>query len=88
MNSVDEIRGGAATHPGSNFGSVAIAQPGGFWFFEIDSLNVVERIKVETGNDLFALGLFSVRSSSGRGQLLFSAFCDVSYYGKHQSGLR
>ena len=71
MTSADAIRAGALSHPDSNFGTIALAKPEGFWFLEIDSLNVVERIKVETGNDMFALGLFSVRSSPGRGHFYF-----------------
>lgn len=51
--------------PGSNAGSVAIAQLGQFWFFEIDSAEVWNRIETETGNKI--PNTFRVRSSPGRG---------------------
>jgi hypothetical protein len=55
--------------PERNYGSVALAQAGGFLFFEIDSNDVLERIKDETGQTLPAT--FAVRSSPGRGHFYF-----------------
>ncbi|MFZ0884651.1 MAG: bifunctional DNA primase/polymerase [Candidatus Acidiferrales bacterium] len=52
-----------------NFGSVAKAEIGAVWFFELDLKSEVQRIKDETGNDLPETML--VRSRPGRGHFYF-----------------
>lgn len=48
-----------------NFGSIAQAQIGGVWFFEIDSMDVQARIEAETGQKIPET--MRVRSRPGRG---------------------
>jgi hypothetical protein len=55
--------------PGHNAACVAKAQLGGYWFFEVDSPEVCERILQETGNIMPAT--FRVRSRPGRGHFYF-----------------
>ena len=54
-----------------NFGSGALAKIGGYCFFEIDTNDVLDRIKAATGHDLAAEAKFLVRSRSGRGHIYF-----------------
>lgn len=55
--------------PDSNWGSVAKAELGKYWFFEIDAPEVLQRIETETGNKIPST--FRVRSSPGRGHFYF-----------------
>ena len=67
-----QIQSWADQYPDSNCGSVAKAQESGKWFFEIDSLDVADRIKSETGKWIFDLGTFTVKSRPGRGHFYFN----------------
>lgn len=58
-----------ALYPNHNCGCVARNQIGCVWFFEIDSMDVVDRIEKETGHTL--PDTFRVRSRRGRGHLYF-----------------
>ncbi len=55
--------------PDSNCGAVAQAKIGGYFFFEIDSSEVLQRIQEETKQDIPAT--FRVRSRVGRGHFYF-----------------
>lgn len=57
---------------GCNTGAVAQAQIGGIWIFEVDSADVFEQIKKDTGHDLVTeCPTFMVRSRTGRGHLYY-----------------
>lgn len=58
-----------AQYPDANAGSVAKGVLGGVWFFEVDSPDVVDRIKAETGKAI--PDTFRVRSRPGRGHYYF-----------------
>jgi hypothetical protein len=58
-----------AESPESNCGAVAQAKLGGVWFWEIDNLDVVERLRKATNQEL--PNTFVVRSRPGRGHLYF-----------------
>lgn len=55
--------------PESNCGAVAQPKLGGFFFFEVDSPEVVRRIEQESGQQIPAT--FRVRSQTGRGHFYF-----------------
>jgi putative DNA primase/helicase len=60
-------------YPDSNAACVARAEEGGFFFWEVDAADVLERIKAETGHDVLAeIKTFRVRSRPGRGHFYFS----------------
>lgn len=55
-----------------NTGAVALARVGGIWVFEVDSGDVFEKIKADTGHDLVTeCPTFMVRSRVGRGHLYY-----------------
>lgn len=55
-----------------NVGAVANGRPDGVWFLEIDSPDVLNKIKAETGHDLITeVPTFLVRSRMGRGHIYF-----------------
>jgi hypothetical protein len=58
-------------YPNANVASVAKAQTGGVWFFEVDKPEVAQRIESETGQRVFAIDTFMVRSRPGRGHFYF-----------------
>lgn len=58
-----------AQYPDANAGSVARAELGGVWFFEVDSPDVVTRIKADTGQTI--PNTYRVRSRPGRGHFYF-----------------
>jgi bifunctional DNA primase/polymerase-like protein len=58
-------------YPNANVASVAKAQIGGVWFFEVDRPEVAQRIETETGQRVFAIDTFMVRSRPGRGHFYF-----------------
>lgn len=58
-----------AMYPGYNGAAVAKGDPNGVWFFEIDSIDVISRIKAETGNDM--PDTYRVRSRENRGHFYF-----------------
>lgn len=55
----------SAETPDANAGSVAKSEIGGFWFWEIDKPEALQRMEAETGQRL--RDVFRVRSSPGRG---------------------
>lgn len=65
--SPEQIAAWEQEKPGRNWGSVAKAVPGGICILEVDSREVPERIKADTGKDVFQELQFRVRSSAGRG---------------------
>jgi Bifunctional DNA primase/polymerase, N-terminal len=60
-----------ARYPDHNGACVARAEIGNCWFFEMDSADVRQRIKNDTGYDVMELNTFKVRSRAGRGHLYF-----------------
>ena len=54
----------------ANAASVAKAEIGGFWFWEVDKPEAVQRMEAETGQSLG--NVFRVRSSPGRGHHYFA----------------
>ena len=54
-------------YPNANCASVAQSKIGGFWFWEIDSPEAIQRMGAETGKELPAT--FTARSSPGRGHV-------------------
>lgn len=55
-----------------NYAAVATGTPDGVWFWEADSRAVFDRIKAETGRELFDdVKTFLVRSREGRGHVYF-----------------
>lgn len=69
---LEQIRQWDGQFPGSNGACVARAEEGGVWFWEVDSPDVWERLKKDTGHDGIAeLNTFKVRSRPGRGHFYF-----------------
>lgn len=64
-----QIQTWATEYPDANCASVARAEEGGVWFFEIDKPEVVQRIESETNQKLPRT--FRVRSRPGRGHYYF-----------------
>ena len=60
---------GVESYPEANCGAVALARPGGIWFWEVDKPEVAEAYKKDTGLQLPKT--FRVRSRPGRGHLYF-----------------
>lgn len=67
--SPDQIEAWDTDYPGANAACVAVAKPDGFWFFEVDQPEVIQRIQTETGQKMPRT--FRVRSSPGRGHFYF-----------------
>lgn len=63
------IDGWDASYTDHNCAAVAKGTPDSFWFFEVDSKDVMDRIQAETGNDM--PDTFAVRSRPGRGHFYF-----------------
>jgi hypothetical protein len=68
---VEQLLAWDAQYPNHNAACVARAEVGGIWILEVDSPNVVERVKAETGQDLNFIQTFRVRSRAGRGHIYF-----------------
>jgi Bifunctional DNA primase/polymerase, N-terminal len=68
---VNQLLAWDVQYPNHNAACVARAEVGGIWVLEVDSPNVVERVRGETGHDLNALQTFRVRSRPGRGHFYF-----------------
>jgi hypothetical protein len=68
---VEQLLAWDAQYPSHNAACVARAEVGGIWILEVDSPNVVERVKAETGQDLNFIQTFRVRSRAGRGHIYF-----------------
>jgi putative DNA primase/helicase len=66
---ITQIQKWAAQYPENNVGAVARAEIGAVFFLEIDSNEVLRRIKTETGKAM--PDTFSVRSSPKRGHFYF-----------------
>ena len=58
-------------YPNFNHAAVAEAKIGGFWMWEVDSLDVLDRLKKETGHSMDEVQTFIVRSRQGRGHYYF-----------------
>jgi hypothetical protein len=56
-------------YPNNNVGAVAKAQPGGFWFLELDSADAAVRINREAGEQIPRT--LTIRSSPGKGHIYF-----------------
>lgn len=71
--STDDVRiqEWARLFPDANCGCVASAKPGGIWFWEVDSPDVIPRCEKETGQKVPRT--FRVRSRAGRGHLYWKA---------------
>lgn len=54
-----------------NAACVARAEDGGVWFWEVDSPDVMTRIKKDTGHEATEIITFKVRSRQGRGHFYF-----------------
>ncbi len=65
----EQIASWSAAYPDANCGCVALAKPGGIWFWEIDKPEVAEAYKKETG--LALPKTFRVRSSPGHHHFYF-----------------
>jgi hypothetical protein len=61
----------AQQYPNHKTGAVAKAELGGFWFFEIDSADVLHRLSAETGQTLPPDFTTIVKSRPGRGHFYF-----------------
>jgi hypothetical protein len=69
---LDQIYLWDAQYPYHNVAAVARAEEGGVFFFEVDSPDVLTRIKSETGHDLVdEVKTYRVRSRPGRGHFYF-----------------
>lgn len=69
---VNQIQQWNLLYADHNAACVATGKPDGFWFFEVDSPSVLDRIKTETGHDLVEeVKTFLVRSRPGRGHFYF-----------------
>jgi hypothetical protein len=66
---LNQIRVWDSLYADHNAACVARAETGGVWFFEVDSKDVIPRIKAETGQDVPKT--FMVRSRPGRGHFYF-----------------
>lgn len=55
--------------PNASAASVAKAEPGGFWFWEVDHASAIQRMESETGRSFDHV--FRVRSSPGKGHFHF-----------------
>lgn len=64
-----QIAAWSKQEPDANVASVAKAQPGGVWFFELDRKDLLQQIEQHTGEKFPET--FMVRSSPGRGHLYF-----------------
>ena len=68
----DQIYAWDAAYPNHSAACVARAEDGGVWFWEVDSPDVWERLKKDTGHDgMVELVTFKVRSRPQRGHLYF-----------------
>src|SRR5216683_901707 len=69
---LDQIYVWDAQYPDHNGACVARAEPGGVFFWEVDSADVLPRIKNDTGHDVLSeINTFRVRSRPGRGHFYF-----------------
>jgi hypothetical protein len=66
---LDVLKRWSEENPDANSASVARNSLDGYWFFEVDSSNVIERIKAETGQQI--KDAVMVRSRPGRGHYYF-----------------
>ncbi len=85
---LDQIYVWDAQYPDHNGACVARAEKGGVFFWEVDSADVLPRIKNDTGHDVLSeINTFRVRSRPGRG--LFSSYsCHNRVVTKSLSDLR
>jgi hypothetical protein len=65
----EQILQWSQSYPDANCGAVALAKPGGVWFWEVDAPEVLTQYKGETGRGLPKT--FRVRSREGRGHFYF-----------------
>lgn len=69
---LEQIKAWDAQFPDHNAACVARAEEGGVFFWEVDSPDVLARVKAETGHDVIAeVQTFRVRSRPGRGHFYF-----------------
>jgi hypothetical protein len=68
---LEKVREWDAQFPDHNAACVARAEEGGVFFWEVDSPEVLARIKAETGHDAQGVATFKVRSRQGRGHFYF-----------------
>jgi bifunctional DNA primase/polymerase-like protein len=66
---ISQIQKWSDEHPEANCGCVFLAKPDGFWAWEVDSPEAIQRCEKETGQKLPKT--FRVRSRVGRGHIFF-----------------